>query len=87
MKKPSLRKVLRTINNYVVFFLLVAFAVTCCMMLFVRTLANSMGLVFTPENVAAAAKLTFGNVMLITLIFGSIDFVRRKLMVERPVKR
>ena len=27
MKKPSLRKVLRTINNYVVFFLLVAFAI------------------------------------------------------------
>ena len=87
MKKPSFRQVLRAVNNYVVFFLVVAFAVTCCMLLFVTTLADSMGLVFTSENIAQAAKLTFGNVVLITLIFGTIDYLRRKLMVERPVKR
>ena len=86
MKKPSLRAILRTIHNYVVFFLVVAFAVTCCMLLFVNTLADTMGLTFTQENIAAAAKLTFGNVVLITLIFGSIDYVRRKMMVDRPVK-
>ncbi len=87
MKKLTFRQVLRGINNYVVFFLVVAFAVTCCMMLFVRTLAASMGLVFTAENIATAAKLTFGNVVLITLIFGTIDYLRRRLMVDRPVKR
>ena len=86
MKKPSLRVILRTINNYVVFFLVVAFAVTCCMLLFVNTLANTMGLTLTEENIAAAAKLTFGNVVLITLLFGTIDYVRRKMMVDRPVK-
>ena len=86
MKKPSLRAILRTINNYVVFFLVVAFAVTCCMLLFVNTLADTMGLTLTEENIAAAAKLTFGNVVLITLIFGTIDYVRRKMMVDRPVK-
>ena len=86
MKKPSLRAILRAINNYVVFFLVVAFAVTCCMLLFVNTLADTMGLTFTEENIEAAAKLTFGNVMLITLIFGTIDYVRRKMMVDRPVK-
>ena len=86
MKKPSLRGILRAINNYVVFFLVVAFAVTCCMLLFVSTLADTMGLTLTEENIAAAAKLTFGNVVLITLIFGTIDYVRRKMMVDRPVK-
>ena len=86
MKKPSLRAILRAINNYVVFFLVVAFAVTCCMLLFVNTLAETMGLTFTEENIAAAAKLTFGNVVLITLIFGTIDYVRRKMTVDRPVK-
>ncbi len=86
MKKPSLRAILRTINNYVVFFLVVAFAVTCCMLLFVNTLADTMGLTLTEENIAAAAKLTFGNVVLITLLFGTIDYVRRKMMVDRPVK-
>ena len=87
MKKLSFRQFLKTVNNYVVFFLVVAFAVTCCMLLFVSTLADTMGLEFTQENITAAAKLTFGNVVLITLLFGTIDYIRRKMMVERPVKR
>ena len=87
MKKPNYKQFLRAVNNYVVFFLLVAFVVSCCMMLFVTTLANSMGLEFTSENIADAAKLTFGNVLLITLLFGTIDYIRRKQMVDKPVKQ
>ena len=87
MKKLSARQVFRTINNYIVFFLIVAFAVTCCMLLFVNILADTMGLVFTEANIADAAKITFGNVVLITLFFGTIDYIRRKNMVERPVKQ
>ena len=87
MKKPSFRQVLRAVNNYIVFFLVVAFAVTCCMLLFVNILADTMGLEFTEENIAAAAKLTFGNVVLITVIFGTVDDIRRKLSVDRPVKQ
>lgn len=87
MKKPGFRQVIKAINNYVVFFLLVAFAVTCCMLLFVNTLADSMGLVFTPENIGQAAKLTFGNVVLITVVFGTLDYIRRKITVDRPVKK
>ena len=86
MKKLSFRTVLKTINNYVVFFLTVAFAVSCCMMLFLNVLADSMGLAFDESNIAVAAKLTFGNVLLLTLLFGTIDHIRRKLMVDRPVK-
>ena len=86
MKKRRFRGMLKAINNYVVFFLTVAFAVSCCMMLFVSTLADSMGLVFNEENIGAAAKVTFLNVLLLTLLFGTIDYVRRKIMVERPVK-
>ena len=87
MKKYRNHPFFRALQNYVTFFLLVAFIVSCCMMLFVRTLANSMGLVFTRENITAAAKLTFGNVLLITFISASIDYVRRKLMVDKPVKQ
>ena len=86
MKKPTLKQALKTINNYVVFFMVVGFAVSCCMMLFLNVLADSMGLVFNAENIAVAAKLTFGNVLLITLIFGTFDYIRRKIMVDRPVK-
>jgi len=86
MKKLTLRQVLKTVNNYVIFFLTVGFAVGCCMMLFLNVLADSMGLVFDAENIAVAAKLTFGNVLLITLLFGTIDYIRRKIMVDRPVR-
>ena len=86
MKKLTSRMVLKTVHNYVIFFLLVCFAVTCCMMLFVKTLAHTMDLVFTEENIAAAAQVTFLNVLLLTFLFGTIDYVRRKRMVDRPVK-
>ena len=86
MKKLTFRNVLKAVNSYVIFFLTVSFAVSCCMVLFITTLANTMKLSFTPENVSVAAKLTLGNVALITLVFAVIDRLRRKHMVERPVK-
>ena len=87
MRKQGYKHIIKAINHYIVFFLLAAFVVTCCMMLFVSTLADSMGIEFTEQNIAAAARLTFGNVVLITILFGTIDYIRRKLMVDRPVKR
>ena len=87
MKNLKYKQILRTVNNYLVFFLIVAFVVSCCMMLFVTVLADTMGLVFTQENIGTAAKLTFGNVLLITLFSGTFDYLRRKRMVERPVKQ
>ena len=86
MKKPAFRNVLQGINNFFVFFLTIGFVVSCCMMLFLNTLADSMGLIFTSENIAFAAKITFVNVLLLTLIFASIDYFRRKNNVDRPVK-
>ena len=87
MKKRRNKPFFRALQNYITFFLLVAFIVSCCMILFVRTLADTMGLVFDKENIAQAAKLTFGNVLLISLISSTIDYNRRKLMVDRPVKQ
>ena len=87
MKKLTFRQILKAANNYVVFFLTVAFAVSCCMMLFVSTLADTMGLELTADNVGTAAKLTFGNVLLITFVFGTVDYIRRKITVDRPVQQ
>ena len=86
MKKWTFRDVLKTLSNYLVFFLTVGFAVSCCMILFLDTMAATMKLEFTAENITTAAKITFGNVLLITLIFGTIDFIRRRIMVDRPVR-
>jgi signal transduction histidine kinase len=56
------------------------------MMLFVNILADTMELTLTQENVATAAKVTFWNVILITFLFKLADYIRRKIMVERPTK-
>ena len=87
MKNRKYKQLLRALNHYIVFFLIVAFAVSCCMMLFVTVLADTMGLEFTRENIADAAKLTFGNVILLTVISATIDYIRRKQMVEKPVRQ
>ena len=81
------RRLLKWLNHYFVFFLLVAFVITCCTMLFVTILSRTLDITLTDANISAAAKLTFGNVVLLSLIFTVIDTVRRKLTVERPVKR
>lgn len=88
MKAQSrIRSVLKWLNHYFVFFLLVAFVITCCTMLFVTLLSYNLGIILTDENIGAAAKLTFLNVALLSLIFTVIDSIRRKVTVERPVKR
>ena len=62
MKKQTLRSVLREFSSFLLFFLIVGFVVTCCMMLFLNTMADSIGLTFTSDNIASAAKITFINV-------------------------
>ena len=86
-ERGHLRGMLRAVNHYFTFFLLVAFVITCCMTLFLTVLSDQLSLTFTGENIAMAAKLTFWNVILISLIFTVIDTIRRKWTVERPVKR
>ena len=77
----------RALHHYFTFFLIVAFVITCCTTLFVSVLAKDLGVELTGENIATAAKLTFWNVILISLLFTLIDTVRRRLTVDRPVKR
>ena len=85
--KVRYSRLLRAVYHYFIFFILVAFLVTCCMMLFVSTLASTLDLTLTNENLSAAAKLTFGNVLLLSLLFTVVDALRRKWIVERPVRR
>ena len=83
----TFRRVLKSLSHYAVFFLFMAFIITCCMTLFVTVLSGSMGIAFTEENIQAAAKLTFANVVLLSLICTLCDAIRRKLTVSRPVKK
>ena len=86
MKKPTFRGVLREFSSFLLFFLMVGFVVSCCMMLFLNVLSKKMGIVYTPDNIAEAAKITFLNVVIITVLFKIADFVRRRIMVDKPVR-
>lgn len=73
--------------KYLVFFLLMAFIITNCMLLFLSQLQKTTGISYHEENVKSAAVLTFGNVLLLSLLCTVVDGIRRKYMVERPVKK
>lgn len=88
MKKANrTERILKEISRFLVFFLLVAFVITCCTMLFVSILENSLNITLNQQDLNAAAKLTFINVIALSLVFYIIDTLRRRLTVERPVKR
>lgn len=80
-KENSLKKSLFFVWQFLSVFLLVAFVVSCCFLLFFH------GANIPNEVVQQRAQITFFNVLVLSLIFTGIDFIRRKLTVERPVKR
>ncbi|MBE6613345.1 MAG: HAMP domain-containing histidine kinase [Ruminococcaceae bacterium] len=82
-----MKTVLGTFSNFFIFFLLAAFVTTCCIMLFINILQDSIGREFTQGEITAAAKITMLNVILLSVGMAVIDFLRRKYTVERPVKR
>ncbi len=83
----NVKKALKWLNHYMTFFLIVAFVITCCTMLFVTILSNTLNVTLTDENISLAAKITFLNVILLSLVFTVLDSVRRRYTVERPVKQ
>ncbi|MGM9643952.1 MAG: ATP-binding protein [Eubacteriales bacterium] len=86
-EKDTATKILLTLYHYVSFFILMAFLVTCCMLLFLSTMTRTMGIELTEENINTAAVLTFLNVVFLSFLCTVIDAVRRKYMVDRPVKK
>ncbi len=74
-------KHLAGLYKFVIFFLLIAFVVTCTMYLFLHFME------YTDEQIRRAAPITFANVILMTSIFWGFDTARRKLFTERPVRQ
>ncbi len=87
MKKSDLQhKIFKGVYRYLVFFLLVAFLVTCSTMLFVSTLADTLHIELTGDNLNVAAKLTFINVIFLSILFTVFDAIRRKFTTERMTR-
>lgn len=78
-------RILIALYRYLAFFLLTAFLVTCCMLLFLHNLEEDVFL--TEAGIRRAAVLTFGNVIFLSLIFTLVNVVQRKFAMERPVRK
>ncbi len=81
------KKLLLSLYHYFCFFMLMTFLISCCMMLFLSIMAQTMHIEFTEGNIKSAAIITFGNVVFLSLVCTSIDAMRRKLTVDKPVKQ
>lgn len=75
------------IISFFVFFMLVSFVVTCCFLLFLTTMQDKLTVPLTEMHLQLAAKLTFGNILLLSLLFSTIDAVRRHFTVDIPVSK
>lgn len=77
----SYKRSLFSIKSYIYYFLIIASAITCCLLLFLSHLELDYG------SVRESAKLTAMNVVLISLIITVLDGIYRKITLEYPMKR
>lgn len=87
MKQEKNQRKVAFLQLFCIFFLLIAFVLTSSMILFLKYLGQSMEIDFAQSGIQLAAMVTFGNVFLLSLICAAVDMLRRKISVERPVKR
>ncbi|WP_068505181.1 HAMP domain-containing sensor histidine kinase [Paenibacillus kribbensis] len=77
----QINRSLFSIRAYLRFFLLISFVVSCSVLLFFG------GLDIPVELIQANAPNTFANVVFLSLLFFLLDGYRRKITLERPLKR
>lgn len=75
------------IATFFVFLLLVAFVVTCCFLLFLTIMQDELTIPLTEIHLQLAAKLTFANILLLSLLLSTFDSLRRHFTVDIPVNQ
>ena len=78
---------LLALRQYLIFFLLMSFVISCCLTLFLNMMARTTGMELTKAEIEQAAKVTFLNVIWLSLLCTLIDGIRRRFMVDRPVRK
>ena len=88
-RSRKVRQAVYAVRRFLTFFLLMCFVVTCCMLLFLGQMQTAMGLEadLSKEVIEQAAKYTFANILLLSLLCTLVDEIWRRFTVERPVKR
>lgn len=78
---------LLALRRFVLLFAAMAFVLTCCMLLFLNTLIDTTGVSWSHGQLELAARLTFANVVALSVIGAVADGIRRRLVVDRPIRR
>ncbi|MGN0695230.1 MAG: ATP-binding protein [Oscillospiraceae bacterium] len=78
--KAVFNGILSFIRVFFLFFAMVAFVITCTFLLSFRSVD------LPEEDVRAFAPIAFITVIALALVFEIIDFIRRKVTVDRPVR-
>lgn len=81
------RRFLISLQRYFGFFLFMGVILTVNMLLFFRMLTEELPISLGQEQVVMAAKLTFTNVLFLSLLCTVVDIWRRHRMLDRPVKK
>lgn len=76
-----MKQYMKIIVEFFVAFLLVAFIVTCNLLLFMQAID------FEPDQIRQAAPITLVNVIFISALFSILDITRRKWSVDRPTQK
>lgn len=87
MNEKWIRGIRNGIATFAIFFVLVSFVVTCCFMLFLSAMQDNLNIALTEIHMQLAAKLTFANVLLLSMIFSVGDCIRRHFTVDIPVQK
>ena len=82
-----MKKFLFVLYRYLLFFGIVSFVISCNMVLFLSILQRDAGIVYTKEDIRIAAIFTFWNAVFLGVIFTVVDFIRRKILVKKPVEK
>jgi signal transduction histidine kinase len=80
--EERVKKSMFSIWNFIIFFLTISFVVTASFYMFLKTWGIEIGM-----EIQRSAFLTFINILILSFIFTLIDGIRRKMTVERPLKR
>lgn len=87
MRSRRFEAVLRHVHTFAIFFLIVAFVLTCSFLLFFKVMYGKEGLGNADASLGDAAVMTFFNSLLLSAILTAVDSVRRKLTVSEPVQQ
>lgn len=85
MKDKRIRSSYFAVRKYVLFFISTAFVVTVCLMVFTKTIQETLGHKFTDAEISRAAIRTFINVFVVSALLTVSDWLLSLYRIKKPV--